>query len=103
MVEILPKLRQALGQHQTQAALPRRLTLQSGQRGTGWQQGNPLTAGWQQQLSGQPLRYAALMQEQVETAALQRVRVMTEIAGHRPMGIEIDHDHPFASIGQQAG
>ncbi|SST11661.1 Uncharacterised protein [Acinetobacter baumannii] len=43
------------------------------------------------------------MQEQVEGAVLEGVRVIAEIAGHRAVGVQVDHDHALAGIRQQAG
>ncbi|MNR48253.1 hypothetical protein D3C85_1674710 [compost metagenome] len=43
------------------------------------------------------------MQKQVVAAVLQRVRVVAEVAGHRPMRVEVDHDHALTRLGQQAG
>ncbi|MCY1187716.1 hypothetical protein D9M73_287300 [compost metagenome] len=60
-------------------------------------------AGRQQQLARQAVGHAALLEEQVEAAVLQAVRVVPEIAGHRPMGVEVHHHHALAGIGQQAG
>src|SRR5690606_28554095 len=58
--------------------------------------------GRQQQARRQTFGHLAVMLKQIETAALQAIRVMTKVAGHRPMGVEIDHDHPLAGIGQKA-
>src|SRR5690606_10234399 len=66
------------------------------------QQGNAFVAGLQQQFARQAIGHPALMQEQVEAAVLQGVRVMPEIAGHRPVGAEVDHHDALAAIGQQA-
>ncbi|MCY1384840.1 hypothetical protein D9M69_731400 [compost metagenome] len=59
--------------------------------------------GGQQQLARQALGHAAFMQEQVVVAVFQAVGVVTEIAGHGAMGVEIDHDHALARLGQQPG
>jgi hypothetical protein len=43
------------------------------------------------------------VQEQVVAAVLQGVGVVPEIAGHRAVRVEVDHDHALARLGQQAG
>ena len=57
----------------------------------------------QQQLARQPFGHRALVQEQVVAAVLQAVRVIAEVAGHGTVGVEIDHDHALARLGQQTG
>lgn len=86
-----------------QAALPRRLALKGSQGGTRRQQGNAVVAGGQQQLPGQIRWHAALVQEQVIATVFQRIRVIAEIAGHGTVGVQVDHDHTLARLGQQAG
>ncbi|MNT25493.1 hypothetical protein D3C72_1610130 [compost metagenome] len=54
-------------------------------------------------MSRQARRDSALVQKQVVAAVLQRVRVVAEVAGHRPMRVEVDHDHALTRLGQQAG
>ena len=41
--------------------------------------------------------------EQIEDAVIEVIRVMTEIARHRAVGIEIQRYDPLAGIGQQTG
>ncbi|MNE28213.1 hypothetical protein D3C80_1216480 [compost metagenome] len=103
IVEILPQLCQGLGNDQAQATLAGRLAFQGRQRSTGRQQRNSLIAGGQQQLPGQALRHCTVVQEQVETAVRKLIGVVPEVAGHRAMGVEIDHDHALARLSQQAG
>jgi hypothetical protein len=43
------------------------------------------------------------VQEQVVVAVFQAVGVVAEIAGHRAVRVEIDHDHALARLGQQSG
>ena len=57
--------------------------------------------GRQQQLPGQTLGHGALMLEQVEDTMFQVVRIVTEIAGHRTMRVQIKHHDALAGIGQQ--
>ena len=57
----------------------------------------------QQQLPGQAFRNGALMLEQVENAVLEVIWIMTEIAGHRTVGIQIERHDTLARIGQQTG
>ncbi|MNZ81910.1 hypothetical protein D3C78_1005940 [compost metagenome] len=100
VIEVLPQLRQALGNHQAQTALPRRLALKGGQCGAGGQQGDALVTGRQQQLTRQTLGHVALVQEQVVVAVFQGIGVVAEVAGHGAVGVEIDHDHALARLRQ---
>lgn len=43
------------------------------------------------------------MLEQIEHAAIEIIRIVTEIARHRAMGIEIQRHDTLAGIGQQSG
>ena len=41
------------------------------------------------------------MLEQVEHAVLQIVGIVTEIAGHRTMRVQIQHHDPFTGVGSR--
>jgi len=103
VVIVLPQLRQTAGNHQAQAALPRSLTLQGCQCRGGRQQGDFFVAGGQQQLRRQAFGHLALMQKQVIDAVLQTIGVITEVAGHGTVRVEIDNHHTFARLCQQTG
>ena len=57
--------------------------------------------GGQQQLPRQAIRHGTLVLEEIEDTMVQVIGIMPEIAGHRPMRIQIEHDDALAGIGQQ--
>ncbi len=103
MIEVVPQLCQALGDHQAQAALAGRLTFQGSQRRAGRQHRQLRMAGGQQQPLRQALRNLTTVLEQVERAVFEAVRILTEIARQGAVGIKVHQQDALAFIAEQPG
>ncbi len=55
-----------------------------------------------EQRGSQAVRYLTIMLKQVEYATGELVRVVTKIAGHGAVRVQVDHQHLLALVRQQA-